>query len=135
MVASAVLFYMAALPFLVPLVGGVPATVLKFSPVVVVPAGTYFTAGRMAPDWSVLTSVAIVIGSICVLGIATLKAYQWGWQGLDVRDIESDDLKAEFAIAASVVLGTALAVLPAVVIGMLAGRREKGPGDRLSRGV
>jgi hypothetical protein len=61
--------------------------------------------------------------------MSILKAYQWGWHGLDVGDIRSDDISEEVGMAVTMVIGTALVLLPGVIIGMLAARGHGSRGD------
>ena len=129
-----VFLYTAAVPFAAPVAGGGAETGLKLSLLVVAPAGAYFAARRLRQGWAVLGSVSVLVGSVWLFAMSTLKAYQWGWHGLDVRDIRSDDISEEVGMAMVMVIGTALVLLPGVVIGMLAARGHEAPGEDVVQG-
>jgi hypothetical protein len=85
-------------------------------------AGAFVVARQFPPGWSSFVAVLVLVGCVWVGGYALYIACASGWQDMSVEDIGGGDGEPPWTVIAILAIGTIVAPLPGLLIGILARR-------------
>lgn len=113
---------MAILPWVGGLVSDDVDGLLIAAGIVLAMAGAFLVAWQFPSGWSSFVAVLVLLGCVWVAGYSLYMAHDLGWQDMSLDDIDGQDQSPGFIIGLAVVIGTIVAPLPGLLIGLLARR-------------
>lgn len=113
---------LALVPFAFPFAPDSTHRLLGWSVMAGVLLGMLVIVRGLPAGWSVVASIAVFALVVLVLGMSTLYAYKWSWQGLNIRDVSGIDQGDGFEIGLAMFVGWLATPLVGGAIGLLAQR-------------
>lgn len=122
MIIAALLALMAALPWVGGLVSDDVDAILVPGGILVAMAGTFVVARQFPQGWSSFVAVVVLIACVWVGAYSLYLASAAGWQDMTLDDVGGGDGEPPWTIIGIIGIGTIVAPLPGLLIGIIARR-------------